>query len=225
MADSKISNLPAVVTPGLSDVLPIVNSGATKKITVNNLLAAASSAVLPSIRLFNNNNVGQSTFYGLGGDTTNSIDYVMFMNTVEYATNTSVLDSNLSNVNVIVKTTGKYLVSSSVNFFNIVSPTGFIRLRLYGSTSPIVPTPGTGAYPGTGTLLATFDQGYQFVGISGDGGKRGSTFINVTSVPYYLAALFLHSGGSGAPGGNGAFLSGNNNTGYQPELEVLRLTS
>lgn len=39
MADQKISQLTEVTTPSNSDVLPIVNSGETKKVTLQNLLA------------------------------------------------------------------------------------------------------------------------------------------------------------------------------------------
>jgi len=225
MADSKISNLPVVSSPNGTDVLPIVSGGITKKITVNNLLAGASVITLPIVRLLNVNNTGQSTFYGGGGDTTNSIDYVTFLNTKDYETDSSVLEGNLSNMNVIIKSTGRYEIFSSINFFNISTASGFLRLRIYGSTSPISPDGGTGQYLGGNTLLQTIDQGPTFVAVSGECGKRGSFILNVTSVPYYIISVFLHSGGSGAPAGNGAYLSGNNNTGYQPELLVRKLTN
>ena len=225
MADSKISNLPAVITPSGTDVLPIVNGGLTKKITVNNLLAGASAITLPIVRLLNVNNTNQASFYGGGGDTTNSIDYVTYLNTKDYETDSSVLEGNLTNKNVIIKSTGRYEIFSSINFYNIITASGFLRLRIYGSTSPISPGSGTGQYLGGGTLLQTIDQGPTFVAVSGECGKRGSFILNVTSVPYYIVSVFLHSGGSGNPGLNGAYLSGNNSTGYQPELLVRKLTN
>ena len=41
MADTKISGLPAVTTPGASDELAIVNGGVTKRVTIQNLVDAA----------------------------------------------------------------------------------------------------------------------------------------------------------------------------------------
>ena len=41
MADTKISVLPAVTTPGASDELAIVNGGDTKRVTIQNLVDAA----------------------------------------------------------------------------------------------------------------------------------------------------------------------------------------
>lgn len=52
MADSKISNLTAVVAPASTDVVPIVNAGATKKVTIANLVAnsAPASLAIPIIK-------------------------------------------------------------------------------------------------------------------------------------------------------------------------------
>lgn len=217
MADSKISNLPAVVTPSSTDVLPIVNGGLTKKITVNNLLAGASSFQLPSVRLTNVNNIGQAGFYGGGGDTTHSIDYILFVNAKDYETDSSVLEGNLSNMNIIIKSTGRYEITTCCSFYNLTT-SGFLRLRIVGSSLPI--TPGTnGTYSGSSTLLATLDQGLTTVGISGEAGKRGVFILNVTSVPYYVASVFLHSGGPLA----NAYLAGNNNFGLQSDFLVRKL--
>src|SRR6476619_2003151 len=46
MADTKISALSAVTAPATTDVVPIVNSGTTKKVTIANLVANSSPATL-----------------------------------------------------------------------------------------------------------------------------------------------------------------------------------
>ncbi len=46
MADKKISDLNEVTSPNSSDVLPIVNSGETKKITVANLASSLVSTAV-----------------------------------------------------------------------------------------------------------------------------------------------------------------------------------
>lgn len=224
MADTKISNLPALVTPNNSDVLPIVNSNTTKKITVANLLASASTLQLPTTRMINSGNTGQSAFYGGGGDTTNSTNYCLYLTTKDYETDNTVIEGNLSNMNIQVKSIGRYEVRGCASFYNLTNASGFVRLRLYGSSSPI--SPGfAGTYSGGGTLLSTLDQGYPGTTGAGEAGKRGSVIINVTSVPYNLLLVFLHGGGTGAPFGNGAFLSGDNTTGMQPEFIVRKLTN
>lgn len=46
MADAKISALPSLITPSTGDQIPIVNAGATKQITVGNLLPPSSTNIL-----------------------------------------------------------------------------------------------------------------------------------------------------------------------------------
>ena len=43
MADQKISQLTELTNPNPNDIIPIVNGGSTKKITVANLVVAGSS--------------------------------------------------------------------------------------------------------------------------------------------------------------------------------------
>ena len=62
MADQKISQLNEVTSPNSSDVLPIVNNGETKKITVANLAVAGSSGTSGS-----NGTNGSSGTSGING--------------------------------------------------------------------------------------------------------------------------------------------------------------
>lgn len=59
MADLKISQLPSTITPSLSDLLPIVNQGSTKKLTLQELQTflgtAAYLTTTPTPLLRNNN--------------------------------------------------------------------------------------------------------------------------------------------------------------------------
>lgn len=230
MADSKISNLPILTSPNNSDVLPIVNSSITKQITVANLLAGASNLQLPITKAVINGTTGIAGFYGGSGDTNNSQDYIMFLNSKSYETDSSVIEGNLTNMNMIIKTSGKYQVEGGVSFYNITSSgNNFVRLRLYGDTTAFAPgvngtfqgigsgTPNTG-----GTLLATLEQGYVGTTISGEAGKQGSTIIEVTSTPYYLVLVFLHGGATGGSGTQ-AFIGSNSTFGLQPEFIVRKI--
>ena len=70
MADQKISQLNEVTSPNSSDVLPIVNNGETKKITVANLAVAGSSGTSGS-----NGSSGTSGVNGTSGSSgTSGID-------------------------------------------------------------------------------------------------------------------------------------------------------
>lgn len=237
MADLKISQLNQVVTPTLNDIIPIVNSAETKRITfgnINNALPTttfvrANSAIwtktLASARMEINGNVG-----GIS-NTINNTEYIVNWNNLSYQTDSSVIEANITNDNMIIKETGNYLISSRYSSYDLTDQTDSLRIRLRGQfNSPITTANG-------GILLETLQE--SFVGVdsliyginvNGRASVFGTTIVNITQVPYYLVATILHRGGSASfspPGGGiatGAYPVFENSLGTLPYFTVQRLT-
>ena len=230
MPDLKISALPSVGAPASSDVLPIVNGGATKKVTVTDLLATASSLTLPYVRM-SVDNVAARNFYNLSsGGCNNNTSYHVCFDTKNEPSSVN-LEGDLTNKNVIIKSTGVYLVSVRVGFFDlIINPairTG--RIRLYSSSSLIVPAAG-GIFNLSGpNLVSTLALNYPATDSSagfttGEATFCGSYILRVASAPLYIATAIHVTGGS-ANGNSAAFLVTDNTYGNQPEIIVQKLTN
>jgi len=111
MADSKISNLPDLVTPLVSDVLPIVNSGVAKKVSVQNLGNVISTPQ------------GASATQG-GAVITQDVDTTLNFDSTYYNTNTNVFElvnGGTSTTRIHLKTAGAYNFIAHAHSYDIHS--------------------------------------------------------------------------------------------------------
>lgn len=174
MADSKISALPASTTPlAGTEVLPIVQSGATKQVSVANLTAGQAVSAL-SLTLTNaltaaNGGTGQSS-YAIGD--------------LLYASGATAL-SKLADV-----ATGNALISGGVGVapswgkINLATHvSGTLPIANGGTNTTSTPTAG-GAVYGTGTAYAITSAGTsgQLLTSGGTGAPTWSSTPTVTSI-------------------------------------------
>jgi hypothetical protein len=166
MADTKISALTASTTPlAGTEVLPIVQSGTTKQVSVANLTAGRSVAMLSanvtnSALTFHNSfftntgalAVGRSSSVWLGNGTT------VFGASDRQWGLSSTVDSAGTNTNLEIN----YYNGSTYSTSAVFLPTGDLRVN---TGNLVIATPGKGidfsATPGTGTseLLADYEEG------------------------------------------------------------------
>lgn len=131
MADSKISSLPEVTTPSSSDVLPIVNGGATKKVTVQNLGGAISSAGASAYSTVNANSanwgiVPAAAFFSTQGGAviTAGVDTTLAFDGTYYNKNTNVFElvnGGTSTTRIHLKTAGAYNFIAHAHSYDIHS--------------------------------------------------------------------------------------------------------
>lgn len=233
MPDLKISALPSVVVPSSSDVLPIVNAGATKKVAVSDLLATASGLTLPYIRMSVDNVAARNLYNLSGGGCNNNTTYHVCFDSKNEPFSSS-LEGDLVNKNIIIKATGTYLISARVGFFDLLTGnststprTG--RIRLYSNSSTMTPAAG-GIFNLSGpTLVSTMSLNYPATDpasgfISGEAVFSGSYILRVTSAPIYVAIAVHVTAGSGNSN-SAAFIVTDNTYGNQPEIIVQKLTN
>ena len=125
MADSKISNLPNLVTPLGADVLPIVNSGVAKKVSVQNL----GNTISPAAAFFATQG---------GAVITQDIDTTLNFDSIYYNTDTNVFElvnPGTSTARVQIKTSGVYSFTAHVHSFDIHSNRDtFIKILSAGTS-------------------------------------------------------------------------------------------
>lgn len=203
MADSTISNLPLYTSPQPNDVLPIVPAigNVTSKITVGSLVANAPAAAQPFCSMsLQSDSVRNAFFSSSAGGCNNATNYIVpFSDKIE--TSASLIEGDLNTETMIIKTTGKYLITGRVGFYDLFNNSSSnvyqsARLRLVGNTSPFFIGPG-GTYSGGGLILSTLAISYapSFY-TNGEFTIQGSHILLVTSVPYYLLLNVYVNGGS-----------------------------
>jgi hypothetical protein len=230
MADKKISQLLEISQPANTDVLPIVNTGTTKKINYINF-----SNSLPVTTFVRQNSASWSSgavsfpaaefqINGSSGlfNTYNSTEYIVPWNTVSYQTNSSVIEADNVLNNMVIKQTGLYLIDVRYASYDLNTPTtATLRLTLRGQfTTPITTTIG-------GTLIETIGDGIVGTSLNGYAQKRGTLLLRVNTVPYYIVATFVHTGGTAAlinPTGTGAYPVFENSTGTEPYFTVIKVS-
>jgi hypothetical protein len=131
MADSKISNLPNLVTPLVSDVLPIVNSGVAKKVSVQNLGNVISTPQGASAYTTVNANSASwvspaAAFFATQGGAviTQDVDTTLNFDRTYYNTDTNVFElvnPGTSTARVQIKTPGVYRFTAHVHSYDITS--------------------------------------------------------------------------------------------------------
>jgi hypothetical protein len=229
MADLKISQLTQVITPTVDDILPIVNSAETKRVTFGNFnsslpitsFVSSNSALwsrsLDSAKMSINGNVGLA-------NTLNNTEYIVNWNSLDYQTDSSVIEANITNDNMIIKQTGNYLINLRYSSYDLTNDVDYLRIRLRGQVNvPITSTSG-------GTLLETIDEGFinldsTILGfdVNGRATKGGALLLRVTTVPYYLVATIFHQGGSASVGTAG-FPVFENSSGTLPYFIIQKIT-
>jgi hypothetical protein len=231
MADLKISQLQDTTTASTSDVFPFTQFGITKKINFGNLNNA-----LPLYTFVRSNS---ASWLGSGGglvdsaefqingssglfNTYNSTEYIVPWNAVSYQTNSSVIEADNTLNNMIIKQTGLYLIDIRYASYDLNTPTtATLRLTLRGQfTIPITTTVG-------GSLIETIGDGIVGTSLNGYAQKRGTLLLRVNTVPYYIVATFVHTGGTAAlinPTGTGAYPVFENSTGTEPYFTVIKVS-
>lgn len=227
MADLKISQLPDTTTANVADVFPFTQFGITKKINFGNLNNA-----LPLYTFVRSN----SSAWGVGGDsaefqingsgglfnTYNGVEYIIPWNVVSYQTNSSVIEADNILNNMVIKQTGLYLMDIRYASYDLNNPTvATLRVTLRGQFStPITTTLG-------GSLIETIGDGIVGTSVNGYAQKRGTLLLRVNTVPYYIAATFLHTNGTAVltnPAGLGAYPVFENSTGTEPYFTVIKVS-
>lgn len=239
MPDSKISNLPLYSSPQPNDLIPIVAvlPGGTRRVTVNNLLASSPSAIQPFCRMSLTQDITRNGFYSLtSGGCSNNVNYVIPYDT-KIETNSTEIEGNTTNMNIIIKSTGKYLVTGRVGFFDMERNTSnnvyqTARLRLHSSSSPITPS-GGGQFNFTGTTLESVlslnyaagagTSGFPY--LNGESTWSGTHILYVTSVPLYLQlSIFVFGGAANA--NTAAYMIASATTyGNQPQFSVQKISN
>jgi hypothetical protein len=102
LANVKISALTAVTAPATTDVVPIVNAGVTKKVTIENLVLSAMGTV-PGCRLQNAGNQSMTTAVAL----------ILNWDTENWDTGT-MHDLSTNPSRITIARTGKYIVEALV---------------------------------------------------------------------------------------------------------------
>lgn len=115
MADQAISSLTAVTAPSSTDVVPIVNAGATKKVTIANLVKLGNSAIWAR------------AYHNTSQSIANSTATTLAFNSERYDTDT-IHDPSTNNERLTCKTAGIYLISATVQFQ--ANATGYRSLSL-----------------------------------------------------------------------------------------------
>ena len=136
MADLKISQLPSVTVLDPTDLLPVVDAGLTKRVTIRNL-----SDSLPITTFVQ----GASAFWGSGGGSggtaaaqylfsppytpgpgndnlTNNTDNFPRWNTQVYNTSPStfeLINSNTTSARIFLKSAGYYLLIANIHYFDL----------------------------------------------------------------------------------------------------------
>jgi hypothetical protein len=181
MADVKISGLPASTVPlAGTEVLPIVQSGATKQVSVANVTAgrsvAALSVITPTIQaeagsaggtIKNGSGVAQMQ-WGSGGASNLSLEVATNINPANAAVNISptgtgtvaispagALTINPTAASTINNTSIGATTASTGRFTSVTATTGNVVIGTSGQGIDFSATPGTG----TSELLADYEEG------------------------------------------------------------------
>jgi len=199
MADLKISQLPETTNPIGTDILPIVNSNATRKVTINNInnalplttfvrQASGSWATTSGITMAKV--AYQSGFF----NHTNNVDTFIRWTGVE--TNTggggafNLVNSGTADARVQVVTPGLYMFTCDAAFFDLYGNTTF-TVKLYQATGPTtsmsyIDTFSRRWYVGTTIPLAQI--------------QTGAVVREITVANQYFTAAVLPTPGTGFVG-------------------------
>jgi hypothetical protein len=146
----------------------------------------------------------------------NSTEYIVPWTFKNFETDVSVVEGDLTNKNIIIKQPGTYLVETRYCSYDLNDPSSHtLRVRLRGDTSTINSAGG-------GSLLTTIGVGRINTTDGGFAHCQGSKILRVTTVPYYLAVTFFHTGAFGGDGNQG-FPVFNNNDGLQSYFLVKQI--
>lgn len=121
MADQKISALTEVTAPASSDVVPIVNAGATKKTQIANLVKLGNVAIWA--RVFH------STSQSINSSSATAIAF-----NSERADTDTIHDNVTNNSRLTCKTAGVYHVSANVEWAANTAGTRELFLQVNGAT-------------------------------------------------------------------------------------------
>jgi hypothetical protein len=153
------------------------------------------------------------------GNLSNSTEHIIPWNTEEEPFS-DIIETQLTNDNVIIRRNGTYLVKVRFSCFDMFDASDYLRLRLRQSTTPI----GGAA---AGSLVTTL--AWRFAGgILGSAGEmyvEGETVLRLTPEStgfVYLAATVLGAGGSGS-GGTTFYPFFDNSQGTLPYMEIRKI--
>ena len=192
MADLKISQLPSVTTLDPTDVLPVVDAGLTKQVTVRNLnnslpvttfVAGASSLWGAGVVAAQYSFVGPYTA-GVGNDNlTNNTDNFPRWNTEVYNTDPGTFQlfgANTTLARVFIKSSGYYEIISSPHYYDLYNSMRF-TVKLFSSASS-----------GGGMSYVTQLANRWYVGATIPPGQTvdSATVFYVSSPAYYTVALY-----------------------------------
>lgn len=121
MADQKISALTAVTAPSASDVVPIVNAGATKKVEIKNLVKLGNVAIWARVY----HNAAQSI--------PNNTATTLAFNSERNDTDT-IHDTVTNNSRLTCKTAGVYAISGTLEYATNATGERSVAIRLNGTT-------------------------------------------------------------------------------------------
>jgi len=195
MADLKISQLPSVTTLDPTDVLPVVDGGLTKQVSVTNLsnslpittfVQNASSgwgAGAPGASIVAAQYIFEPPYVGITDNLVNNTDNFLRWNSQAFNTSNSTFEffgSGTTGARVHIKQTGYYIVISQINYFDLYNGMRLTaKLFRAEGVSPapmtIVNQLGTQIYPSAvlppgqtldcSTLIRVASPGYYTVGL------------------------------------------------------------
>jgi hypothetical protein len=225
MADKKISALTAASTPlAGTEVLPIVQSGATVKVAVSDLTAgramAASSLTTATVQATNSGglalkNSGGTTQMLLGGGGGDNITLSVATNITPAnaavaisPTGTGTVTINPATASTINNTSIGATTALTGRFTSVTATTGNVVIGTSGQGVDFSATPGTG----TSELLADYEEGAWTPTIAFDGASVGVTYAfqqgSYTKVGRLVTATcFVSLSSKGSSSGN-AYIEG-----------------
>lgn len=120
MADAKISALAEITTPTASDVMPIVNGGATKKVQLTNLVNAVAA-------------IGARVYSSTPQAITTGVSTAIAFNSERFDTDT-IHDTVTNNSRLTCKTAGVYLITGSIEW-EMSTGARSLAVRFNGTTT------------------------------------------------------------------------------------------
>lgn len=193
MADLRISQLTEVTAPIVTDTLPVVNGGETKRVTINSL---SNALPLTTFVQANSSNWGgvlelaEITYAGpyaggplYGGDNLiNNTDNYLPWDTTVRNTNTNIFElvnPNSANARIAIKQTGTYEITTRVSYFDC-----------YSNTVSVYLDSNTAITGGSWTRLRALNRNwFPAFGVGSPPATmfNSSTVVRIASVPLYIS--------------------------------------
>lgn len=150
-------------------------------------------------------------------NTNNGTSYIVPWNSIEWQTNGAIISGSVVNDNIVINQTGIYRLAVRYASYDMYSGNNTLTLGVFFSVGGLITVAG-------GTRLATIGDGWTGTTTNGAAQKQGEYTFRVTSVPFYMVAVFSHTGATGGGFGVQGFpVFENTSQGTQPYWYVERI--